>query len=111
MRTLGAQDEDEVLAQDRPAYPVLATSARVGLVLAVVLGVVVRFVQPSAMWLDEALSTNISRLPLGDIGTALLRDGHPPLYYWLLHGWMDVFGTSNPTIRALSGAFAIDRKS
>src|SRR5262245_55970019 len=107
MRTIGAQGEGEVLVHDRPASAALATAARVGLVLAIALGVVVRFVQPSAMWLDEALSTNISRLPLGDIGTALLRDGHPPLYYWLLHGWMDVFGTSNPAIRALSGVFAV----
>src|SRR5215470_12353012 len=107
MRTLGARDEGDVQAHHRPPVTTLQTCARVGLVLAVALGVVVRFVQPSAMWLDEALTTNIARLPLGDIGTALLRDGHPPLYYWLLHAWMDVFGTSNPAIRALSGAFAI----
>jgi len=107
MRTLGTRGEGEVLVHDRPAPAALATPVRVGLVLAVVLGVVVRFVQPSAMWLDEALTTNIARLPLGDIGTALLRDGHPPLYYWLLHGWMEAFGTSNPAIRALSGVFAV----
>ena len=56
---------------------------------ALVIGVVLRFVTRSPLWLDEALSVNIARLPLGDIPEALRHDGHPPLYYFLLHGWMD----------------------
>ena len=51
-------------------------------------GVITRFAPRSDLWLDEALSVNISKLPLGDIGEALRHDGHPPLYYYLLHGWM-----------------------
>ena len=41
-------------------------------------GVVLRFVTTSPLWLDEALSVNISRLPVGDIPEALRHDGHPP---------------------------------
>ena len=57
----------------------------------------------SHLWLDEALSVNIARLPVGDIPEALRHDGHPPLYYWLLHAWMSVFGEGDAAVRALSG--------
>lgn len=77
----------------------------VGLVVGT--GIVLRFVAPSPLWLDEALSVNIARLPLGDIPAALKQDGHPPLYYYLLHGWMNVFGEGNVAVRALSGVWAL----
>jgi uncharacterized membrane protein len=68
---------------------------------------VLRFVARTPLWLDEALSVNIAELPIGDIPDALRHDGHPPLYYVLLHGWMNVFGTSDVAVRALSGVFAV----
>jgi uncharacterized membrane protein len=74
---------------------------------AVVAGAVLRFVTTSQLWLDEALSVDIARLPLGKIPDALRHDGHPPLYYFLLHGWMSVFGESNVAVRALSGVFGL----
>ena len=57
-----------------------------GITLAIVAGVVFRFWTTSHLWLDEAISVNIARLPLGDLPSALRADGHPPLYYGLLHG-------------------------
>jgi mannosyltransferase len=57
----------------------------------------------SEMWLDEALSVNVARLPLGDLHEALKHDGAPPLYYLLLHVWTGVFGTGNVAARSLSG--------
>ena len=44
---------------------------RLGIVVALVVGVVGRFVTRSPLWLDEALSVNIAAMPLADIGTAL----------------------------------------
>ncbi len=73
----------------------------------VAVGVVLRFVSPSPMWLDEALSVNIARLPVGDVFAALRHDGHPPLYYLVLHGWMQVFGEGDVAIRALSGIISV----
>ena len=75
--------------------------------LAIVVGVIARFAPRSDLWLDEALSVNISKLPLGDIGEALRHDGHPPLYYYLLHGWMQIGGESDWWVRALSGLFGV----
>lgn len=80
-----------------------------GLALAAVVaaGLILRFTTKSPLWLDEALSANIARLPVGDIPEALRHDGHPPLYYLLLHGWMEVFGEGDVAVRALSGIFGV----
>ncbi len=57
----------------------------------------------SDLWLDEALTVNIARLPLHLIPSFLQRDGAPPLYYVLLHFWIGWFGTSDVAVRSLSG--------
>ena len=80
--------------------------ARFALVLAwmaIVAGVVGRFLAPGGLWLDEALSVNIAKLPLQQVPGALVQDGSPPLYYLLLHYWMLAFGESDFAVRALSG--------
>ena len=69
--------------------------------------IVLRFVTRSDLWLDEALSVNIARLPFSDLREALKHDGAPPLYYVLLHLWTDVFGTSDFAVRALSGVISV----
>ena len=82
-------------------------AAWIAIGVAVAIGVLLRFWTQSHLWLDEALSVNIAKLPVGDIPAALRHDGHPPLYYWLLHGWMAVFGESDRSVRALSGIFSV----
>ncbi|HEV3352633.1 MAG TPA: glycosyltransferase family 39 protein [Acidimicrobiales bacterium] len=73
----------------------------------VVAGIVLRFLTSSHLWLDEALTVNIARLPLSKIPNALRHDGSPPLYYVLLHWWIAVFGSGDVAARALSAVFAI----
>lgn len=77
------------------------------LCFAVAVALVGRFFVTSPLWLDEALSVNISKLGVSDIFEALRHDGHPPLYYLLLHGWMKVFGDGDHAVRALSGVITI----
>ncbi|MCU1461343.1 MAG: hypothetical protein JWO37_1418 [Acidimicrobiales bacterium] len=72
-----------------------------------VMGLVMRFWTRSDLWLDEALTVNIAKLPLRDIPGALRHDGAPPLYYALLHVWMRVFGDSDVAVRALSGVISV----
>src|SRR5204863_6811385 len=72
-------------------------------VLVIAAGIVLRFATRSDLWLDAALSVNISRLPYGDIPDWLRPDGAPPLYYFTLHAWTDVFGTSDLAVRSMSG--------
>ena len=74
---------------------------------AVAAGVVLQLFSASDLWRDEVLSVNIARLPLGDLGEALRHDGSPPLYYLVLHGWMEVVGEGDRAVRALSALFAI----
>lgn len=74
---------------------------------AIIAGLVLRFWTTSALWLDEALTVNIARLPLRDIPEALRHDGAPPLYYFLLHGWMKLFGEGDLAVRSLSAVFGI----
>jgi len=81
--------------------------AGVGVFLVVVVGLVLRFDTRSALWLDEALTVNISSLPLHAIPGALRHDGAPPAYYVLLHFWMSVFGTSDLATRALAGVIGV----
>jgi mannosyltransferase len=74
---------------------------------AVLAGVALRFYTRSDLWLDEALSVNIARLPLSGLHTALRHDGAPPLYYALLHFWTRAFGTGDFAARSLSGILSV----
>jgi 4-amino-4-deoxy-L-arabinose transferase-like glycosyltransferase len=79
----------------------------VGIVIAVLLGTFFFFYTRSPLWLDEALSVNVARLPLRQIPGWLRHDGAPPLYYVLLHFWTSVFGTGDVGARSLSGVAGI----
>jgi mannosyltransferase len=87
---------------------------RILLVVLLVFGVAIRFAARSALWLDEAQSVAIAKLPLhaGDpagttMWTGLKQDGSPPLYYLFLHFWMKPFGTGVGSVRALSAVFGV----
>ena len=75
--------------------------------VAVAFGVAARFVANSHLWLDEALTVNIAGVPLLQLTEALRHDGSPPLYYAILHVWMQFFGSGTIAVRALSGVFSV----
>jgi uncharacterized membrane protein len=90
-----------------PFTHTLRTVLGVGVVLVMVAALVLRFWTRSDLWLDEALTVNIARLPIHEIPSYLKRDGAPPLFYVLLHFWMGVFGTSDVAVRSLAGVFGV----
>ncbi|HYX44896.1 MAG TPA: glycosyltransferase family 39 protein [Acidimicrobiales bacterium] len=102
-----------VVAEPRPRPPTSSSwssswsKARAGIVAFLVVAVALRFFSLSHLWLDEALSVNIARLPLRELPEALRHDGAPPLYYVLLHAWIRLFGDSILSVRALSGLFGV----
>ncbi|MGZ4689810.1 MAG: glycosyltransferase family 39 protein [Acidimicrobiia bacterium] len=102
--------EDEVDPDSARPWP-RSGSDSAWLILAIAgviaFGVALRFIARSDLWADEVLSVNIARLPLSDLQEALRHDGAPPLYYALLHVWMEIFGTGNEAVRSLSGLFGI----
>lgn len=67
-----------------------------------VAGLFLRTPTGSPLWLDEALTVSIAKLPFGSLHGALKEDGAPPLYYVLLHGWIWCFGSSAFAVRSLS---------
>jgi mannosyltransferase len=83
----------------------VAIGVVVGLIL--VFSLVLRFWTTSDLWLDEALTVNIAKLPLHDLPSYLKRDGAPPLFYVLLHFWMGIFGSSDLAVRSLSGVIGV----
>ena len=58
-------------------------------------------------WIDEGLSVGIASHSLTDIPGLLRQDGSPPLYYLLLHVWMNAFGTSESATHSLSLLFSL----
>ena len=61
-----------------------------------------------SLWLDEAVSVGSSKTSLWSIAqTTVSQDVHPPLYYFLLHFWMLLFGQTEAAIRSLSACFGI----
>lgn len=55
-----------------------------------------------AFWSDEAIAVGIASHPLSAIPGILRDDGSAPLYYLVLHLWLDGFGSSERATHALS---------
>src|SRR4051794_26976531 len=99
----------------RPAWSVRVraiSGARVaipaGIGVLVALSLMLRTTQLGiGFWIDEGLSVGIADRPLSDIPFALREDGSPPLYYMLLHFWLDIAGRTESGVRGLSLLFAL----
>ncbi len=55
-----------------------------------------------SLWYDEGFSVYLATMPLREATLWTARDLAPPLYYYLLHFWQVVFGTSEAAVRSLS---------
>ena len=58
-------------------------------------------------WEDEAITTGIASHSLSAIPGVLRHDGSPPLFYLLLHFWIQAFGASESATHALSLMFGL----
>lgn len=57
-----------------------------------------------SLWADEGSAIALASRSFSQIFRDTAVDAHPPLYYWLLHVWMRMFGTSVFAIRSFSAA-------
>ena len=60
-----------------------------------------------SLWLDEACSIEAAQKSLAGIVEYTADDVHPPLYYWVLHYWIQVAGRSEFALRLLSVVFSL----
>ncbi|HVM09501.1 MAG TPA: glycosyltransferase family 39 protein [Acidimicrobiales bacterium] len=104
--TSSRHDADADASAGGPPVRDRSAVARVAIATVVAAGLALRTWTSTPMWLDEALTVNISSVGLGDLRGALEQDGAPPLYYVLLAGWMNAFGTSDVAVRLLSALFS-----
>lgn len=61
----------------------------------------------TSYWGDEAIAIGIAGHPIGSLPHYLVNDGSPPLYYVMLHFWMELFGRSETATHALSMVAAL----
>ena len=78
--------------------------ADVLLVLVLLLALGLRFyrIEAQSLWNDEGTSVALAQRDLLTIARSAARDIHPPLYYYLLHVWIGLWGTSELAVRSLS---------
>lgn len=58
-----------------------------------------------SFWRDEAYSYLLAKKNLMDIVALTIKDFSPPLYYFILHFWIKIFGNSEIALRSLSFIF------
>jgi len=60
-----------------------------------------------SLWNDEGTSVAVAQRDLATIARDAAHDIHPPLYYWLLHGWVRLLGTGEAAVRSLSALLGV----
>jgi len=74
----------------------------------ILLGLVLRlFSLHQSFWLDEAISAKIARMPFSQINQFIKSDFNPPLYYYIINLWENIFGTSEISLRIPSLIFGL----
>ncbi|MDI7278250.1 MAG: glycosyltransferase family 39 protein, partial [Anaerolineae bacterium] len=81
--------------------------AALALVLAVGAGLRFYRLEGQSLWNDEGTSVALAGRSLGQITLSAAADIHPPLYHYLLHCWLALFGTSDAAARSLSAAVGV----
>ena len=59
-------------------------------------------IDAQSLWYDEGISAHQLTRSFQEITRAASLDTHPPLYYWSLKAWGDLFGSSELALRSLS---------
>jgi 4-amino-4-deoxy-L-arabinose transferase-like glycosyltransferase len=61
-----------------------------------------------SLWLDEAISANVAKMPIGEIVKNFsVGDFHPPIFYWFLDLWTKFFGSNVIVLRLSSVLFSL----
>ena len=85
----------------------IITWVLLGILLAVALALRAFHLNTLDIWWDEARNIFTASRPLPEIASAPELDIHPPLYFYLLHLWMQLVGTSEFVVRFFSLWFGV----
>jgi len=78
-----------------------------GLILAIGAALRTHAIGTESLWLDEAAAVQFARGSLVNAVVETALDVHPPFYYFVLHFWMLLAGTSETAVRLLSAAIGL----
>ncbi len=82
--------------------PRRATTAGILVVLLAISAVIRTRTLNGQLWFEEAIATGVAQHSLGALPGVLREAGSAPLYYVLLHFWIDLFGSGQSATHALS---------
>lgn len=81
------------------------------LILSIGLGIVLRLIglNKGCLWFDEVCSYSVAvqSFPLGIIEKLSVQDVHPPLFFFIFHFWVKIFGASEIALRLFAVMFGI----
>jgi uncharacterized membrane protein len=98
---------NQAVSDQASRFSNLATTLLLLLVLLLALGLRLYGLDAQSLWNDEGTSVAIAQRSLVTIAQDAANDIHPPLYYWLLAGWVRLFGTGEVAIRSLSALLGV----
>lgn len=120
---LGSQVKDSRQAVDKrppfayhsPVNGLVGSSGRrqslaAGLLLLILLlSLGLRFYRLGAqsLWNDEGTSVAVAQRSFATIARDAANDIHPPLYYWILSGWIRLCGIGEAAVRSLSALLGV----
>ena len=64
-------------------------------------------IDAQSLWYDEGISAHQLTRSFPEILRASALDTHPPLYYWTLKAWGELFGSSELALRSLSAVWGV----
>lgn len=64
-------------------------------------------IDAQSLWYDEGISAHQLTRTFPEILHAAALDTHPPLYYWTLKAWGELFGSSELALRSLSAVWGL----
>ncbi|MFC2037635.1 glycosyltransferase family 39 protein, partial [Chloroflexota bacterium] len=80
----------------------LATIVLLLLITLLALGLRLYRLDAQSLWYDEGFSAYLARMNPAEITDRTAADIQPPLYYYLLHGWIKLLGDEERALRSLS---------
>src|SRR5438477_1272281 len=64
-------------------------------------------IDAQSLWYDEGISAHQLTRSFPEILAASALDSHPPLYYWTLKAWGELFGSSELALRSQSAMWGL----